>query len=76
MRLYSYRNRPVHLGPYPLERLRRSAVAPDLAALPVMQALAFEHADPESLVHAMAPYMAMFDLVRDGAANPQRAEVP
>jgi reductive dehalogenase len=76
VRLFSTRDRPVHLGPHPLERLQRSASAPDLAALPAMQALAFEHADPESLVHAMAPYMAMFDLVRDGAANPQRAELP
>ena len=23
MRLFSYRDRPVHLGPYPLERLRQ-----------------------------------------------------
>ena len=28
MRLFSYRDRPVHLGPYPLERLTRSDVAP------------------------------------------------
>lgn len=76
MRLFSYRDRPVHLGPYPLERLRRSAAAPDLAALPAMQALRFDDADPASLVHAMARFMAMFDLVRDGTVNPQRGEVP
>ena len=76
VRLFSTRDRPVHLGPYPLERLARSSAVPDLAALPAMQPLAFEHADALSLVHAMAPYMAMFDLVRDGASNPQRAEVP
>ena len=33
MRLFSYRNRPVHLGPYPLERLRRADTMPDLAAV-------------------------------------------
>ena len=76
MRLFSYRDRPVHLGPYPLERLRRSAAAPDLSTLPTMQALRFDHPDPASLVHAMARYQAMFDLVRDGAVNPQRGEVP
>ena len=76
MRLFSYRDRPVHLGPYPLERLRRSVAAPDLSAVPTMQALRFDDPDPVSLVHAMAPYMAMFDLVRDGAVNPQRGEVP
>ncbi len=76
MRLFSYRNRPVHLGPYPLERLARSATEPALGAMPPMQALHFDAADPESLVHAMARSMAMFDLVRDGTVNPQCAEVP
>ena len=32
MRLFSYRDRPVHLGPYPLERLRRTAATSALAA--------------------------------------------
>jgi reductive dehalogenase len=76
MRLFSTKDRPVHLGPYPLERLTRSDAAADLHALPTMQPLAFEHPHPESLVHAMAPYMAMFDLVRDGACNPLPGEVP
>lgn len=76
MRLFSYRDRPVHLGPYPLERLARAGTAPDLTALPTMQPLVFDAADAASLVHAIAPYMAMFDLVRDGAVNPQPGEVP
>ena len=76
MRLFSYRYRPVHLGPYPLERLRRTSAAPDDSGLPPMQALRFAHDDPESLSHAMARYMAMFDLVRDGAVNPQIGEIP
>jgi reductive dehalogenase len=75
MRLFSYRDRPVHLGPYPLERLARSDTAPDLAALPRMQPLRYDAADALSLVHAMARYAAMFDLVRDGPVNPQRGEV-
>ena len=75
MRLFSYRDRPVHLGPYPQERLTRSEQAPALAALPVMQALAYEHPDPLSLVHAMVRFAAMFDLVRDGPVNPLPAEV-
>ena len=76
MRLFSYRDRPVHLGPYPLERLRRTSHTPDDSALAPMQALRFEHNDPESLTHAMARYMAMFDLVRDGAVNPKEGEIP
>jgi len=75
MRLFSYRDRPVHLGPYPLERLRRTTAAPDDSALPPMQALRFEHDDPASMAHAMARYMAMFDLVRDGSVNPQMGEI-
>lgn len=50
MRLFSYRKRPVHLGPWPLERLTRLAAgaAPDLEALPPMQALSFDVADPDA----------------------------
>ncbi|WP_418314845.1 4Fe-4S double cluster binding domain-containing protein [Piscinibacter sakaiensis] len=75
-RLFSYRDRPVHLGPYPLERLTRSNALPDLTTLPTMQPLSFDDANPLSLNHAMARFIAMFDLVRDGAVNPQRGEVP
>ena len=74
MRFFSYRDRPVHLGPYPLERLTRASTF-DLAALPAMQALSFDDPNPESLKHAMARYIGMFDLVRDGAVNPQPGEV-
>ena len=76
MRLFSYRDRPVHLGPYPLERLRRTYAKSDDSRLPPMQALRFANDDPESLSHAMARYMAMFDLVRDGAVNPKEGEIP
>ena len=76
MRFFSYRDRPVHLGPYPLERLTRSDSAPDLAAVSPMQGLSFDDPDPESLKHALARYIGMFDLVRDGAVNPQPGEVP
>ena len=76
MRLFSYRDRPVHLGPYPLERLARTDEAPDLSRLAPMTALSFDDPEPLSLTHAMARFIAMFDLVRDGSVNPQRAEVP
>lgn len=76
MRLFSYRDRPVHLGPYPLERLTRTDSQPDLTSIAPMQALSFDHPDPESLAHAMARYIGMFDLVRDGAVNLQPGEVP
>jgi len=76
MRLFSNRSRPVHLGAFPLERLPRRADLPDLRRVPPMRALCFEHADPLSLSHAMARYMAMFDLVRDGPVQAAPAEIP
>ena len=39
--MFSYRDRPVHLGPYPLERLRRTTATHNDSALPPMQALRF-----------------------------------
>lgn len=83
MRWFSYRRRPVHLGRWPLERLRRRAApltAAELEALAAPDgppaALTFDHPDPASIVHAMARFQAMFDLVRDGAVNPLAAEIP
>ncbi|MBK9363814.1 MAG: 4Fe-4S dicluster domain-containing protein [Rubrivivax sp.] len=75
MRLFSYRDRPVHLGPYPLERLTRQSTLPDLQAVAPMQPLDVERAPAASLAPAIARYLAMFDLVRDGGVNPRPAEV-
>jgi len=76
-RLFSYKDRPVHLGPYPLERLRRSADLPDLSRVPQMLPLSFDDGDnPESLTNAMAPFIGMFDAIRDGAVAPLPAEIP
>jgi reductive dehalogenase len=76
MRLFSNRSRPVHLGPYPQERLARRAELPDMARVPPMRALSFHPADRLSLSHAMARFMAMFDLVRDGPVQAAPAEIP
>jgi reductive dehalogenase len=76
MKLFSYRDRPVHLGPFPLEALARSGEVPDLSALLPMRPLAFSPPDPLSLAHAMARFMAMFDTVRDGAVTHGAAEIP
>ena len=76
MRLFSYRDRPVHLGPYPLERLRRTDQTPDGSRLPPMQALSFAPSHATSIGPAMGRYMAMFDLVRDGTTAALDAEIP
>ena len=77
MRFFSYRDRPVHLGPYPLERLKRSKVLPDLSGIPAPSGLSFEDAArPESLTHAMARFVGMFDVVRDGSVANEPGEIP
>jgi reductive dehalogenase len=76
MRLFSYRNRPVHLGPYPLERLARQSASVDLPCVPPMQSLSFDAPDLLSLAHAMKRFIGMFDVVRDGTVTALPAEVP
>ncbi|WP_372886311.1 2Fe-2S iron-sulfur cluster-binding protein [Shimia sp.] len=75
-RIFSTKNRPVHLGPYPLERLRRGAM-PDLTAVPAFRPLSFHRPEhPESIVNAMGEFQAMMDAIRDGFVNRARAEIP
>ena len=76
-RFFSTKDRPFHLGPYPLERLRRVASAPDWNAVPPMPALDFRRLDtPHSLVNAMGEYQAMMDVLRDGLVNPEPGDAP
>ena len=80
MRVLSRKNRPVHLGAYPLETLPRQApadLAADLSGLPPFQPLTFARPDrPLSLVNAMAEAMAMLDAIRDGLVNRAVAQAP
>jgi len=75
MRFFSYRDRPVHLGPYPLERLARQPEA-DLSAVPDFERVSFDDPRPESLSHAMARFIGMFDVIRDGTVGLAEAEIP
>ncbi len=77
IRFFSDKNRPVHMGPYPLERLARQSVAPDLSAVPPMPVLSFQRPDqPESIVNAMGEFQAMMDAIRDGFVNAVPSEIP
>jgi reductive dehalogenase len=76
MRIFSYRNRPVHLGQYPMERVRRSAGPADLSSVPPFRPVSFDDTRPESLTHAMAPFIGMFDVIRDGPTAALAAEIP
>ena len=77
MRFFSTKDRPFHLGPYPLERLKRSAIMPDLSHVPQAKQLDFRDlATPHSLVNAMGEYQAMMDAIRDGMVNETPAALP
>ena len=76
IRLFSDRKRPVHMGPYPVERLARQDTA-DLAAVPAMTPLRFHRPEtPDSIVNAMRDHQAMMDALRDGLVNRAMAEIP
>lgn len=77
MRLFSYKDRPFHLGSFPLETLRRTDKAPDLSAVPAMQQLSFHNdKSPTSIINAMRRYEAMLDAIRDGLVKKERASIP
>ena len=76
MRLFSTKDRPFHLGPYPLERLARAQVMPDLADVPKMATPSFHREDTLDLVNAMRRYQAMLDAIRDGMVKKERATIP
>lgn len=75
-RLFSTKDRPAHMGPYPVERLARGPM-PDLAAVPPMVPLPYVRPDdPFSIINAMRDHQAMLDAIRDGLVNGTRSEVP
>ena len=76
MKVFSDKKRPVHLGPYPLERLKRGPL-PELALVPEMTPISFHRPDrPESIVNAMGEFQAMMDAIRDGDVNAARSTIP
>ena len=75
MKLFSDASRPVHMGPYPTERLSRVDSMPRLAAVPPMEVVRFE-GPQESIVHAMAEYQAMLDAIRVGLVNKVQSDIP
>ena len=77
MRFFSTKDRPFHMGPYPLERLKRRASMPDLSVVPHSRPLDFRDLQtPHSLVNAMGEYQAMMDAIREGVVNPTPATAP
>ncbi|MBM7069035.1 reductive dehalogenase [Actibacterium sp. 188UL27-1] len=76
IRFFSDRDRPVHMGRYPIERLARQA-STKLDAVPPPPHLSFDRTDaPQSIVNAMREHQAMLDAIRDGLVNRAVAEAP
>ncbi|WP_430448217.1 reductive dehalogenase [Rhodophyticola sp.] len=76
IRFFSDANRPVHMGPYPMERLARGSM-PDLSHVPPFVPLDFTRPDaPASIVNAMTEYQAMMDAIRDGLVTESRSVCP
>jgi reductive dehalogenase len=72
MRLFSNRERPVHLGPFPLERVARGGAAPDAAALRD----AFPAPSATPLGRIVNQYIALFEQFRAEPPAPERAPYP
>ncbi|WP_420004338.1 reductive dehalogenase [Arenibacterium sp. LLYu02] len=76
IRFFSSRHRPVHLGPFQLERLKRQGEV-EFTGVPACVPLNFRRpGQPASIVNAMGEYQAMMDAIRDGLVNGARAEIP
>ena len=76
MKLFSNKKRPVHLGAYPLENLKRQETV-NLSNVPSSKKLTFSRSeDPQNIVNAMSEYEAMLDVIRDGFVNKVKSEIP
>lgn len=81
MQFFSDAKRPVHLGPYPLERLSRDpTLAGDrecLNRVPLMAPLQLRRPEqPRSITNAMADYQAMMDAIRIGITHKHKSGCP
>jgi reductive dehalogenase len=77
MQLFSHAHRPVHLGPYPAERLGRAEGPTDVSLVRDDGTLSptFDPETPE-LGRAISEFMCALDAVRQGDKNKVPAEIP
>ena len=76
-KLFSYRNRPMHHGPFPLEKLPRRTGPVSFDRIAPMTGLSFRRPDDQlSIVNAMQEYQAMLDATREGLVKRELAEIP
>jgi reductive dehalogenase len=82
MRLFSNKDRPVHLGPHPMERLSRLSALSPAPAPGQGRRIASAFADPANqssrptLLAPLARYVALFDSLRDGTMSSAPAPIP
>ncbi|MBQ0804282.1 MAG: 4Fe-4S dicluster domain-containing protein [Sulfitobacter sp.] len=77
MKIFSGISRPVHLGPYPLELLRRKAEPPaEFPEIPFLTVSFCAPESPQSIINAMGPFQAMMDALRSGKVKETKAEIP
>ncbi|MGE0335197.1 MAG: reductive dehalogenase domain-containing protein [Gammaproteobacteria bacterium] len=77
IKLFSHRDRAVHLGAFPLERLARATTTAAAPRLPATGPLPGDNPSrPHSLRHALRDYLELMDRLRSGAPAPTRAPIP
>ncbi|MGE5148376.1 MAG: Fe-S protein, partial [Candidatus Eiseniibacteriota bacterium] len=76
MKLFTNRQRPVHLGPFPLERLKRAPLPSEAAAGPRPARPAPRSAPAAGSFDGVAwQYLKLFEQFRDGKIAPQKAPI-
>ncbi len=76
MRLYSHRDRPVHLGPYPLEHLHRiEAPISDSGGLKAQQPSDLQTASSTSALPAISEYLELFRGLLHGPIASEQAPI-
>lgn len=74
--IFSNKKRDFHLGPFPLERMRRLQERP-AGPIPKMQSLHYGQDDhTNTIVSALDEYQSMLDAIRDGLGNGKKAKCP
>lgn len=77
MRIFSHKNRPAHLGPYPLERLPRSDRPAEFQGQRNEEALTIEdESNPNAIGNAMREYINIMDRMREGPVAAATAPIP
>ena len=76
-RIFSHKNRPVHLGSFPLERLsRRPDPTPFRRDTPVAEMPIEDPGNVDSLANGMREYINVMDRMRTGPVAPSQAPIP